>query len=148
MTGCTKVRDALGPYVLGALDPEEAAEVAAHLAGCEPCAAEHRGVAMQALYFATPIFFPAEQVPQLKRFIEFNPLSWIFGFFQDGIYYHRWPDAQQWLVAAGVSVGMFVLLDCWSTRRRNSSAFVIDPSSGEGDLSEHADLLRRGMREM
>lgn len=67
------------------------------------------GVAMQALYFATPIFFPAEQVPQLKRFIELNPLSWIFAFFQDGIYYHRWPDAQQWLVAAGVSVGMFVL---------------------------------------
>lgn len=45
MTGCAEVRDALGPYVLGALDPEEAADVAAHLAGCEPCAAEHRALA-------------------------------------------------------------------------------------------------------
>jgi anti-sigma factor RsiW len=39
------VREALGAYVLGALDPEETAAVKAHLHGCPSCAAEHAGLA-------------------------------------------------------------------------------------------------------
>jgi anti-sigma factor RsiW len=35
------VREALGAYVLGALDHDEAAEVEAHLEACPDCAAEH-----------------------------------------------------------------------------------------------------------
>ena len=35
------VREALGAYTLGALDPDEAAAVRRHLAECRACAAEH-----------------------------------------------------------------------------------------------------------
>jgi len=37
-----KVRDLLGPYVLGALDPEEEWEVEEHLSRCAACRAEER----------------------------------------------------------------------------------------------------------
>lgn len=56
-------------------------------------------VGMQALYFATPIFFRTQDVPKLKPFIEANPLTWILAFFQDGIYHHQWPDLRYWIVA-------------------------------------------------
>jgi anti-sigma factor RsiW len=39
------VHDELGGYVLGALDPEERDAVAAHLAACPECAAEHARLA-------------------------------------------------------------------------------------------------------
>jgi hypothetical protein len=39
------VREALGAYVLGALDPAERDAVAAHLAECRACAAEHERLA-------------------------------------------------------------------------------------------------------
>jgi len=37
---CRELRESLGAYVLGHLDPEEDAAVAAHLEGCPSCAAE------------------------------------------------------------------------------------------------------------
>ena len=39
------VREALGAYTLGALDPDEAATVRRHLAECRRCAAEHEALA-------------------------------------------------------------------------------------------------------
>lgn len=66
-------------------------------------------VGMQGLYFATPIFFEANAVPQLQRFIEANPLTWIVAFFQDGIYHHRWPDTQHWIVAPAAALIMFAV---------------------------------------
>jgi anti-sigma factor RsiW len=42
---CTHVRDELGGYVLGALAPDERDAVAAHLAECPACRAEHARVA-------------------------------------------------------------------------------------------------------
>jgi hypothetical protein len=42
---CARVREELGGYVLGALEPAEREAVAAHLAGCPGCAAEHRRLA-------------------------------------------------------------------------------------------------------
>jgi len=38
---CAHVREQLGGYVLGALEPDERAAVAEHLATCAACAAEH-----------------------------------------------------------------------------------------------------------
>jgi hypothetical protein len=41
VTSCEHLRPALGAYVLGGLDPDEAAAVRRHLETCEECAAEH-----------------------------------------------------------------------------------------------------------
>ena len=41
MTSCDHLRPAVGAYVLGALDPDEAAEVRRHLEVCAECAAEY-----------------------------------------------------------------------------------------------------------
>ena len=64
-------------------------------------------VGMQALYFATPIFFRTQDVPKLKPFIEANPLTWILAFFQDGIYHHQWPDLRYWIVAPASALIVF-----------------------------------------
>jgi Putative zinc-finger len=45
MTGCDHVRPAIGAYVLGALAPDEAAEVRRHIEQCPECAAEHEALA-------------------------------------------------------------------------------------------------------
>ena len=45
MTGCTEVRPLLGAHALGALEPEEAVTVRAHLAACPACAAQYATVA-------------------------------------------------------------------------------------------------------
>jgi anti-sigma factor RsiW len=42
---CAHMRDELGAYVLGALDPAEREAVIAHLAACTACAAEHERLA-------------------------------------------------------------------------------------------------------
>jgi Putative zinc-finger len=45
VTACNGTREAIGAYVLGALDPDEAAAVRAHLAACPRCADEHAALA-------------------------------------------------------------------------------------------------------
>ena len=45
MTSCEHLRPALGAYVLGALDPDEAASVRRHIETCAECAAEHDALA-------------------------------------------------------------------------------------------------------
>ena len=47
------VREALGAYTLGALDPDEAAAVRRHLAECQACAAEHHELAPLPAILAT-----------------------------------------------------------------------------------------------
>ena len=41
MSDCERMREALGAYILGALDEHEAARVRSHLDRCPPCRAEH-----------------------------------------------------------------------------------------------------------
>jgi hypothetical protein len=45
VTGCRSHADLIGPYVLGALEPEEMDAMRSHLAGCARCAAEVRSLA-------------------------------------------------------------------------------------------------------
>ena len=39
-TGCEEIRDWLGAFVIGALEPGEEAPIEAHLAGCSACRSE------------------------------------------------------------------------------------------------------------
>ena len=45
MSGCRTHAEQVGPYVLGALEPDEMEEMRRHLAGCARCAAEVRSLA-------------------------------------------------------------------------------------------------------
>ena len=45
MTGCQHIRQLLGVYVIGAIDPAERSRVDAHLAGCAECREELAGLA-------------------------------------------------------------------------------------------------------
>jgi hypothetical protein len=45
MSSCEHLRSAIGAYALGALDPDEAAEVRRHLETCPECAAEYDALA-------------------------------------------------------------------------------------------------------
>ena len=45
MTGCRDYGDLVGPYVLGALEPDEMEEMNQHLAECDRCALERRQLA-------------------------------------------------------------------------------------------------------
>jgi hypothetical protein len=45
VSGCRTHGDSIGPYVLGALEPEEMEEMRRHIAGCARCAAEERSLA-------------------------------------------------------------------------------------------------------
>jgi anti-sigma-K factor RskA len=62
MTGCLHIRQTLGVYVLGAIDPAERATVDAHLAGCPECREELAGLAgLPALLGRVP-FGEAERI--------------------------------------------------------------------------------------
>jgi hypothetical protein len=45
VTGCREYGDLVGPYVLGALEPDEVEEMNQHLAECDRCALERRQLA-------------------------------------------------------------------------------------------------------
>jgi anti-sigma factor RsiW len=45
VTGCRSHGDLIGPYILGALEPDEIEEMRQHLAECDRCAAERRRLA-------------------------------------------------------------------------------------------------------
>jgi hypothetical protein len=45
VTGCRSHGDLIGPYILGALEPDEIEEMREHLAECDRCAAERRQLA-------------------------------------------------------------------------------------------------------
>jgi hypothetical protein len=45
VSGCRSHADQVGPYVLGALEPDEMEEMRRHLAGCARCTAEARSLA-------------------------------------------------------------------------------------------------------
>lgn len=54
MSACDETRFELGAYVLGALEPEEAARVERHLAGCDRCRAELEELGAASALLRTP----------------------------------------------------------------------------------------------
>lgn len=69
-------------------------------------------VGLQALYFATPIFYSLEIVqnnPPHRWLLQANPLTWIFEFFHGAIYYHRWPSPEAWIIAPACAFGALAI---------------------------------------
>jgi hypothetical protein len=76
MSGCRSHADQVGPYVLGALEPDEMDEMRAHLAGCPRCSAEARSLAeLPALMdlvkadAEVPVLSPGIEDEVLDRFV-------------------------------------------------------------------------------
>ena len=69
MTGCDHVRPEIGGYILGALEPDEAAAVREHLASCAECAAEHAYLAglPRLLALAAPMAEAGPPAPALEE---------------------------------------------------------------------------------
>lgn len=61
-------------------------------------------VFLQAWYFATPIIYKAEFLPQrIRWWLVFNPAYPVVKLFQDILAGGRWPDWPTWLMAAGIA---------------------------------------------
>jgi anti-sigma-K factor RskA/putative zinc finger protein len=76
MSGCRSHADQVGPYVLGALEPDEMDEMRAHLADCPRCSAEARSLAeLPALMdlvkadAEVPVLSPGIEDEVLDRFV-------------------------------------------------------------------------------
>ena len=66
MSGCRAHGDSIGPYVLGALEPEEMEAMRRHIAGCPRCAAEERSLTDDEVAVLSPTL--EDQV--LDRFVK------------------------------------------------------------------------------
>ena len=73
------------------------------------------GIAMNLLFYATPIVYTIDHVPEEKWGLpvrgpfELNPITQFVGWSRDAFYLLRWPSAASFFGTAAVSVGMFVL---------------------------------------
>lgn len=65
MTACDEIRIELGAYALGALEPDEAQRVEAHLEGCDGCRSELEQLSFASSLLRTPVAraFAAETEP-------------------------------------------------------------------------------------
>lgn len=60
---------------------------------------------VQALFFLTPIVYPAEIVPsELRWLVQLNPMSVLVDLFRTLLYRGQVPDLSQWLSAAGLAL--------------------------------------------
>ena len=73
-------------------------------------------VVIQAAFYATPILYSLEMIPEpLRPFMKLNPLYYFVSNFTLPLYFHRVPDPTQILVSAviagaALSVGVWVFL--------------------------------------
>jgi len=60
---------------------------------------------VQALFFLTPIVYPAEIVPtELRWLVQLNPMSIMVDLFRALLYSGHVPDLSQWLIATGIAL--------------------------------------------
>ncbi len=73
------------------------------------------GIAMNVLFYATPIVYRLDQVPQtlggipIRRIITLNPITQFVGWSRDVFYLLRWPSLASTIGLLVVSVGTFLL---------------------------------------
>lgn len=62
-------------------------------------------VALQLLYFATPVLYPIQALPpETAVILRWNPLYWIFNLFHQLVYWGQVPSIAEWLIAGSISV--------------------------------------------
>jgi ABC-type polysaccharide/polyol phosphate export permease len=60
---------------------------------------------VQALFFLTPIVYPAEIVPtQFRWLVQLNPMSILVDLFRSLLYRGQIPDLSQWLITTGIAL--------------------------------------------
>jgi lipopolysaccharide transport system permease protein len=72
------------------------------------------GMAIQILFFLTPVFYRAEAVPEpLRQVLQLNPLSGIVEDFRRVLVWNQLPDWTTWCVAMATCGAVFVLGYAW-----------------------------------
>ena len=110
MAGCREIRQALGVYVLGAIDPAERAQVDEHLATCPDCREELASLAgLPAMLRKVPIveaerLAAAEQDPELAGVPSAEMLTSLIARTTNVRRIHRWRS-----VAAAAAVAIVAL---------------------------------------
>jgi ABC-type polysaccharide/polyol phosphate export permease len=65
---------------------------------------------IQALFFLTPIVYPAEIVPtDLRWLVHINPMSTLVDLFRSILYRGQAPELNQWMLATGIALLVFCL---------------------------------------
>ncbi len=110
MAGCREIRQALGVYVLGAIDPAERAQVDEHLTSCQECREELASLAgLPAMLRKVPIveaerLAAAEQDPELAGVPSAEMLTSLVARTANVRRMHRWRT-----VAAAAAVAIVAL---------------------------------------
>ena len=84
------------------------------------------GIALQALFFMTPIFYPINMVPEKFRIVlRLNPLSTIIQEVRNVILYNTWPNWQMLGIIFIISLLMFQLGYAWFMKTKRGFADVL-----------------------
>ena len=68
------------------------------------------GVFLQLLFYATPIAYSANVIPDnFKWILQFNPMTYIIEAFRDIFYYQQMPDIQALLIVLGIGLVVCVI---------------------------------------
>jgi hypothetical protein len=111
MAGCREIRQALGVYVLGAIDPAERAQVDEHLATCRECREELASLAgLPAMLRKVPIveaerLAAAEQDPELAGVPSTEILTSLIARTANVRRIHRWRTLATAAAVAVVALG-------------------------------------------
>jgi anti-sigma factor RsiW len=111
MAGCREIKQALGVYVLGAIDPAERAQVDEHLSSCQECREELASLAgLPAMLRKVPIveaerLAAAEQDPELAGVPSAEMLSSLIARTTNVRRIHRWRTVAAAAAVAVVALG-------------------------------------------
>jgi len=84
------------------------------------------GVAVQMLFFLTPIFYPLEAIPYPYRLIlHLNPLTFVVNHFRRVILFGQLPDWGEFLIMTTAMLGVCLLGYIWFMKSKKTFADVV-----------------------
>jgi ABC-2 type transport system permease protein len=67
-------------------------------------------VALTALFYLTPVFYPISLVPEtIRPFFLLNPFAWLLELYHSAVYWGQMPTASALLIASAAATGIFAL---------------------------------------